>query len=432
MMQSEQLVRLLVHPRTGIIHDITELQVNPGDPALYFYAAQVPNLEAWTGFSFEERSSAAGCTRDEAVLAALGEAVERYATAVALTECTDVVWAPYRELGDDAIDPRRFAAYAPEQYNEGCPFAPATPDMPMRWVRGQSLTRMRDVYVPAQYVFLPFDPLPNEPVLLYHASTGSASGPSFEVAALSGLCEVIERDAFMIHWLCRIPAPKVDLSSDPDLWAEFQSRYDRPGISYHMWDYTTDVGVPVYFVSVTENRPTSVTLAVGAAARPMGRAAARKALMESVQTRVWLRQMSRSSGLKQITNWSAVRSFEDHVHLWGSPDMLQHADFLLNTPNRVALRLGMGPATTANQLQWVVDCLAAVGLEAIVVDVTPSDVRSLGMTVVRALIPGCIPLSSDHRFEPLGGERLYTVPPKLGHTSPRRLADFNPVPHPFP
>jgi len=302
----------------------------------------------------------------------------------------------------------------------------------MRWVLGQSLTRKRQVYVPAQYVFLPFDPLPGEPVLLYHTSTGSACGSSFASAAISGLCEVIERDAFMIHWQCRIPAPKVDLSSNEALWTEFQQRYDRPGITYHMWDYTTDIGVPVYFVAVTEDRPTSVTLAVGAASRPHPTAAARKALMESVQTRVWLRQMSRSTGLKQISDWDDVRSFEDHVHLWGSPEMLQHANFLFHSPHQVAIRPDPEPWTEERQIAHLVDQLAQAGLEAIVVDITPADMRSLGLTVVRALIPGCIPLSSDHRFEPLGGRRLCTVPAKLGHPAPTSTADFNPVPHPFP
>jgi len=45
-MNVKQLERMLVHPRFGIIHDLTELQVNPGDPNLHFYAAQLPNLEA--------------------------------------------------------------------------------------------------------------------------------------------------------------------------------------------------------------------------------------------------------------------------------------------------------------------------------------------------------------------------------------------------
>jgi len=431
-MKVEQLERMLIHPRFGIINDLTELQVNPGDPNLHFYAAQLPNLEAWTGFRFEERSSAAGLSRSHSVMAAIGEAVERYATAVAPAERTDLIWATYRELGPDAIDPSAFATYAPAQYIDGYPFAPANPDTPMRWVVGSSLTRGCQVYVPAQYVFLPFDPLPGEPVLMYHTSTGSACGASFEEASVSGLCEVIERDAFMIHWQCKIAAPKVDLSSDGALWAEFQARYARPGISYHVWDYTTDIDIPVYFVAVTEDRPTSVTLAVGAAARTHPTAAVRKALLESVQTRVWLRQMSRSTGLKQITDWFDVRTFEDHVHLWGSPDMLAHAEFLLHSPNRATLRPDPPPCTAQEQLAILVAKLALAKLDAIVVDITPADIRSLGLTVVRALIPGCIPLSSDHRFEPLGGQRLYTVPSKLGHRAPANLGDFNPVPHPFP
>lgn len=427
-----ELRRQLVHPSTGIVNDLIELQVNPEDPDLHFFATQLSDLEGWTGFSYVERTSAAGRTRQEAVVAALGEAVERYAAAVSLHEAGELVWATWGELGESAIDPRRFALYANEQYGQNWPFDQAQIDVPMRWARGWSLTHKRSVLVPAQFVYQPFDPLPGEPTLLLHASTGTACGEHLEHAAISSLCEVIERDAFMIHWLCRLPAPRVDLASDPVLQAELLARYNRPGILYHVFDFTTDIGVPTYFAAVVENGSANTSMAVGAATRPLGSAAARKALMESVQTRVWLRQMARSEGLRRFDTWDHVSSFEDHVHLWGSPELLPHADFLLKTEASVPLRNDCPAITVSGQIDWVVERLAARDLEAIIVDITPSDIRSLGLTVVRAVIPGCIPLSSDHRFEPLGGRRLYSVPQLLGYRSPKSVADFNPVPHPFP
>lgn len=432
MMQWTDLRRQLVHPSTGIVNDLIELQVNPEDPDLHFFATQLADLAEWTGFSYVERTSAAGRTRQEAVAAALGEAVERYAAAVSLHEAGELVWATWEELGESAVDPRSFALYADEQYTHNWPFDRPQIDVHMRWAHGWSLTHKRKVLLPAQFVYQPFDPLPGEPTLLLHASTGTACGENIEHAILSSLSEVIERDAFMIHWLCRLPAPRVDLSSDPLLQAELSARYARPGITYHVFDFTTDLGVPTYFAAVVEDGSTNTCMAVGAATRPHGSAAARKALMESVQTRVWLRQMARSEGLRRFDTWDDVSSFEDHVHLWGNPELLPHADFLLKNRVTVPLRNDCPATTVSEQISWMVDRLAARGLEVIIVDITPSDIRALGLTVVRAVVPGCIPLSSDHRFEPLGGSRLYSVPQLLGYHSPKTTADFNPVPHPFP
>lgn len=427
-----RLTKQVVHPLTGIVNDLTELQVNPGDPDLHFYAAQLPDLEQWLGFSYLERSSAAGRTRQEAIAATLGEAIERYAGAASMQETGDLLWAPWNRLGSAAVDPRRFALYAPEQYASGWPFSPPTVDQPMRWATGYSLTQRREVLVPAQFAYLPYQGAPGEPILVMHTSTGTACGETYEQAVLSGLCEVIERDAFMIHWLCRLSAPMVDITSDLDLVAEVKQRYERAGIRYYLFDFTTDIAVPSYFCAVVEEGSNDTALAVGAATRTTGTAAARKALMESIQTRVWLRQMAKSEGLRRFSSFSEVNTFEDHVNLWGNQTMLPHADFLLKSDRTNPLRNECEVAETQGRIDWVVNQLAGRGMEAIVVDVTPSDIRSLGLHVVKAIVPEAIPLSADHRFEPLGGARLYEVPALLGYAAPKTLDDFNPVPHPFP
>lgn len=427
-----EIVRRAVHPATGLINDLVELQVDPGDPELHFFAGQLPDLAEWTGFPWAERSSAAGRTRSEAIAGTVGEAIERYAAAVALREVEQVLSAPWREVADQAVDPRRFALYAPEQYGPHWPFTAPSPELPLRWVSAWSLTRGREVLVPAQFVYLPYAPLPGEPTLALHTSSGLACGLTRAEAVLSALCEVIERDAFMIFWLCRLAAPRVDWPGSAGLRAEIAGRYLRPGLTYHVLDFTTDIGVPCCFAAVVEEGSAHVAMAVGAAARPVGEAAIRKAIMESVQTRVWLRQMVLSEGLRRFNSYEQVRSFEDHVHLWGDRTMLHRADFLLNAAEQVPVRAGCPDPSVAGQVEWVVQRLAAAGLEAIVVDITPEDVRALGLHVVRAIVPGAIPLSSDHRFQPLGGERLYRVPVLLGQRAPRSINDFNPVPHPFP
>ncbi len=65
-------------------------------------------------------------------------------------------------------------------------------------------------------------------------------------------------------------------------------------------------------------------------------------------------------------------------------------------------------------------------------DVTTEDVRALGLTVVRALVPGYHPLFMGYHLRALGGERLWTIPQRLGYRGITRADGDYPYPHPFP
>jgi ribosomal protein S12 methylthiotransferase accessory factor len=73
-----------------------------------------------------------------------------------------------------------------------------------------------------------------------------------------------------------------------------------------------------------------------------------------------------------------------------------------------------------------------VGLQALLVDVTTEDMRDLGFTVVKAVVPGFHPLFMGHAIRSQGGDRLWEVPRKLGYPGVNREEGDNPVPHPYP
>lgn len=190
--------------------------------------------------------------------------------------------------------------------------------------------------------------------------------------------------------------------------------------------------MPCYLALVLDEHSENAYLAAGAAARPDARAAALKALLEALQTRTWLRQMVHSGRTPESVSYDQVAQFEDHVLLWGQRHMLPHISFLLQQDRTVALRTPAVPPDPRYQVAWVVERLKCCGLPALVVDLTTTDLRQANFDVVRALVPGAVPLNSDHRHRPLGSPRLYSVPPKLGRRAPRGPLDLNPVAHPFP
>jgi ribosomal protein S12 methylthiotransferase accessory factor len=80
--------------------------------------------------------------------------------------------------------------------------------------------------------------------------------------------------------------------------------------------------------------------------------------------------------------------------------------------------------TGTDELDAVVDRVAAAGLEPYAVRLTPRDVEALGFEAVRALVPAAQPLFTG---EPFFGDRARTVPRELGF-EPRLDRTYHPYP----
>jgi len=63
---------------------------------------------------------------------------------------------------------------------------------------------------------------------------------------------------------------------------------------------------------------------------------------------------------------------------------------------------------------------------------TTEDIGSLGLEVVRAVVPGYHPLVVGHRIRALGGRRLWEVPQRLGFRGITKESGDYPFPHPYP
>ncbi|MEO8078011.1 MAG: TOMM precursor leader peptide-binding protein, partial [Acidobacteriota bacterium] len=94
-----------------------------------------------------------GLTPADAVLSAVGEAIERYAPSVPDPE--RIVMARPGDLDGPRLDPGQFALYSPEQYARArFPFAPYDRTLTHPWVQGWWLGTGEPVWVPAVFVYL--------------------------------------------------------------------------------------------------------------------------------------------------------------------------------------------------------------------------------------------------------------------------------------
>lgn len=356
---------------------------------------------------------------------ALIEAVERYC---GLQLPSGALLASYDELAGTALHPEALPLFSARQYRSpGFRFTPFQPGRPLRWTAALNLTRSERQFIPTAAVFYSYDELLSE------TSNGVAAHSSWRRAAVRGALEAIERDAFMLHWLHRSTPPRIRselLSADAaTMAAEIAGR----GYAVHLRELTTDLGIPVALALGVCPDGTRPALLVGGGADFDLESAVTRALAE-----VFAASLSVAADWKPgpLLAPSDVTSLDAHHRAYSHPAWLPAAAFLWSDgePHPAPAACAAPPQTENAEelLQWLVGHLHARGHELLVADLTSPDVVATGLHVVRAVIPGLIPLAVGHAVR-LGGPRPAQAPLALGWPSfAGSEAELNDTPHCFP
>jgi ribosomal protein S12 methylthiotransferase accessory factor len=418
-------LRRAVSPYTGIVRAVDECLCSTSDPPLFRAAADVgPGLVRLAG------SGGAGLSRREAAAAALGEALERYAAGEVPYE--RLVVASARELGRAAVSPERFALFSDRQLAEaGFPFRRFTHETRVPWVEGYALPGGAPAWLPAELVFIGDTAAPGCSRIGYATSSGAACSPDVAEALVRGLCELLERDAFMIVWANRLSLPLVDWAADERIVALDRTLFAPVGLRYRAVDLSAFHRLPSVLGVVRAPSGCAGALGVGAGTAPTVERAWWKALSEAFA--------ARSAGAKLgllrsgPPDAAAVTSFEDHIRYYAElrsgPDFLDAAGESTSVRDVPLLEGG----SASDQVPALCARVEAAGSSAYAVDVTTPDVAELGLSVVKVLAPELCSLDVVHRARFLGGRRLYETAWRLGlRAGPLREQDVNPEPHPFP
>lgn len=428
----------LIGSRLGIIRWVGQTQINPSSPRIFVYAGEFADPTALRDRAvaqdrLELCSGGASTIAQEAEAAALGEGIERYA--LLLCSERDVQHMSICEAGDDACDARAFDLFSPAQFcRAGFPFVPADPNRSLGWREAVCLSGSGTALVPAFLLHLSYPFSHQEGPIGYCSSSGAAAGCTREEALLASLYEVIERDAVALTWLQRRSRPIVTLESAPAPVKDVLDRITATGLGVHVVDITTDVKIPVMLCAITSSSTRRPALAIGAACRVDPWQAVLKAVVEAAHTFTFLDLTTAGAELhrRSISDDPKLNTFKEHCKLFAYQDMLPHAEFLYASDRTVNLP---PPAATSSgsirsNIEACVAQLQCAGFEVYAVDMTPSDIQSVGFSVIRVVVPGLQPLwIRDWSF--LGNKRLYR---SVDADVERAFAesDLNPIPHPFP
>ena len=417
----------VVGRHTGIVRKVFPVeQPAPFDILHYYNATLGQTLILGCQWALPWSYGGIAWTPGEAIAAAIGEAVERYACGIYSKET--FLYATYREVADFAIPLKYLTLYTPEQYKEQG-VAPPSPDTRLHWVKGYSLTYRRTVLVPAALVFVPYRFSTGEDFIIGEStSTGAACGGSVEEAVLSGLHENVERDAMMLTWLNCLPAPRVPVETvEQPLIIAASQRLANTSYRLVVNNITTDIPLATFLATLINENEASPYLVVAAACSLDKQRALLKAVAEVLQGAQVARTLLER--YPEFESDQPIRTLEEHTLLYAKFDLRERLAFLVdNSTQSWATIPHWASGEVKTDVETVVRLLFESGYEVIVVDITPPEVRECGLVVIKTLVPGLVPLYSREAYRPLGVQRVSQTPLALGY----RVQAINPFPHPFP
>lgn len=371
----------------GIVQEVGEAQSFP----VPYYLARTCDTAGFSDVSAARDAAGVAPDWDSAFMKALGEALERY--------CAGVYRVSKFQTGrpediENAVSPASFVTRSEPEGAE------------IEWVTGENLSTGGDVMLPAEFVHFPPPSRRYRPAI----TTGLGLGNSGVEALLSGLYEVVERDAAMLAWYSTFDP--LELALEDEVFQTIVHRARSEGLSVTPLLLTQDVDVPV--VAVAVHREEWPRFALGSDADLDVQSAARSALAEALQNWMELNGMGEEEADDALGEIGGYATFPDAARAFVETETAIPAD-------------SVGPEDVESgegELKAVLDRVTDAGLNAYAARTTTRDVAELGFEAVRVVVPSAQPMCfGDVYF----GERAEDVPESLGF-SPRLDADH----HPFP
>lgn len=407
---ASQLIFSAASRRCGIVLPFNDVAYVPADiPELFNVAvANAPDDAVSAASGGIARSHV------DAVRSAIGEALERYATAL-----IPLILRHRDQLSteDTVLDITDFTAFSEEQRAKtDFPFSRFY-ESDAQYTDAYDLRTGDCVWVPASLVTLA------GPHSGLATSSGVACHEDSALATLRAVQELIERDALIAAWQHGI-SPKRILMRE-----HYQIDVRRRGGHIAAYDIT-----PLY----SSHRVALIAgelpyrgrsrFSIGCACRPSWEDAVEKAYLEWAQSVCFVGdRIARGlvAGNVAATN---VRTFDDHAlfytanpTLWRTLPMFRETlpESSPRSPQRVDHHLDV--------LHDLSETLHRNNIRMFYRDLTTTDLRQVGLRVVRAISPDLIPVHHDHRYPNLGG-----TAPDIARRFPQHAGSHFPSPYPHP
>ncbi|BAW31718.1 MAG TPA: YcaO-related McrA-glycine thioamidation protein [Methanothermobacter sp.] len=308
-----------------------------------------------------------GATRSQAKASAMMEAFERYSAEKKSADSKKSVRARVDEIGEH-IDLE--SLILPQGSDV---------DGEIEWVKAKNLKDEKEVQVPANAVYHPYNP-PGECISLFRSNTnGLASGNAIEEAIFHGLMELIERDAWSMFEAKRGPKREINCQDvDNKIIVELLKKFEDAKIDITLIDLTSDIRIPTIAAvadDVLLKDPALLSIGVGTHLDP--EVAVIRALTEVAQSRATQIHGTREDTVRAIFMRKAgyKRMKRINRHWFGEPEEIIELDEMKNRSK----------TTFKDDIDVTLKELKRCGFsDVFMVDLT----REVEIPVVRVIVPG--------------------------------------------
>lgn len=410
-----------------------------GAPNLIRYSLVTKTNSSEGANSFTVRGFASGVTKNETLLPALAEILERYSGYV--WKANKIIKGTYKQTQKkNGVDPKNLLLFGEDQQinGPGNTFVKFDNDAEFGWVYAQTLTgkNRRSALVPAQLAYMNYSSLnPQEPLLMEASSNGVAAGSSYEHAVYRAVCEAVERDGLMGFWLNKLSPPKIDLStiSIPVIQTQL-AKLRKYNYELSVLDITTELNIPT-FCAVLIDRMGGPAVSMSAVADFDINTALEKLMSEITKFAHYVVRENENLNTADIEKkYPYIINMNERRLLWSQKSMLPKINFFLQGRSKKFLEIKTIPTKNSYHAKFteIMKLLQRKNITCYTVDITSPEAKSAGLVVVKAILPELIPLHFSEYRKHVGAKRLKEFPTKNGYqTNSTDSTEFNMTPHPF-
>ncbi len=365
---------------------------------------------------WESAAGGIGRNEEDAQLAAIGEAVERY--------CATLIKLPLKDKQaipkSKQIETEEWCLFTDEQrrdltfpfsniYSDRCPLTNVF-----------DLQSNNEIWIPHPLVALRDDYQTGIPT-----SSGLAAGPTALQALLRAIQELIERDALMMTWLHSVPARSIKIPS------KYSDKINA--LSGEVWAFDLTPAYspfPVIAVAGGIQKRGKLRYSLGVACRETWEAALEKAYLEWNQGVLFAGIYEKYVDTSYIADPYKLKSFDEHAIFYTLHPELWHKLPMFNNTKQIHRVSVRGKAMSIEQaLVTIKKMLHKNNIRLYYRDLTTIDAEQLGVRVVRATSPDLAPIFA-HQEWPLTDKLSNKLQSRYPWAS-SKLEFPNLMPHPL-
>lgn len=411
----------------GLISQIEKISGWNDDPPLIKFVTKL-NSDIKNGDGLFPDSGSAGVSLDSevAVKKAIFEGLER----ISLSYFTfhTFICDSYAKLSrkSSTLSPSKFCYLMQDQLHEknfeNFSFSESEK---FYWTQCHDLFSHRLIYIPAQLIYCPYKYV-DEKIICLPISTGTALGCSREEALYKGICEVIERDAFITNYLLSMSPKKIKFESMTEGVKKYLSKFRKFRLKTDCYILESDIRIPTVLTVISDHHITAPAVTIGLKTEVNFENAVIGSIEEAFQIRTWIRRCLVLQNFRGETY--SERVILRRALFWANPGNTHLLNFILKTKNKFIMTASqLSKYKTTNyhkKLLRVKKILKKKNLGVYYKEITHPLLKNKNVYVIKTLIPALQPHFIDEEYPYYGGKRLERLKNKYGQK-------INLFPHPF-